>query len=255
FTNRGGEEHLRKLEMRFLESGITVARTADNLVRYHGKMMIVDRREFYVFGFNFTHMDTERSRSFGLVTRNPKLVAESARLFEADTKRQEYVAACGDLVVSPVNARQELARFIKGAKRELLIWDPKVSDREMLGLLDERRKAGVTIRIIGSVAGDRLPSCGLKKMRLHVRAIIRDRELGFIGSQSLRRLELDRRREVGVIFRDGSAIKDLVRVFEEDWADSASKKIEKQVAKPAAAPKKAFKKVARAVAKEIPLKP
>src|SRR5581483_9600102 len=110
-------------------------------------------------------------------------------------------------------------------------------------------------RIIGSVAGDRLPSCGLKKMRLHVRAIIRDRELGFIGSQSLRRLELDRRREVGVIFRDGSAIKDLVRVFEEDWADSASKKIEKQVAKPAAAPKKAFKKVARAVAKEIPLKP
>ena len=36
FTNRGGEKNLRRLEMRFLEKGITVARTADDLARYHG---------------------------------------------------------------------------------------------------------------------------------------------------------------------------------------------------------------------------
>ena len=41
-TNRGGEKSLRKLEMRLLEAGVTVARTADDLPRYHGKMMIVD---------------------------------------------------------------------------------------------------------------------------------------------------------------------------------------------------------------------
>src|SRR4051812_9600988 len=41
-TNRGGEKHLRKLEMHLLEQGVTVSRTADDLVRYHGKMMIVD---------------------------------------------------------------------------------------------------------------------------------------------------------------------------------------------------------------------
>ena len=43
FTNRGGEDKLRKLEMRLLASGVTVARTAGDLVRYHGKMMIVDQ--------------------------------------------------------------------------------------------------------------------------------------------------------------------------------------------------------------------
>src|SRR5437660_1361337 len=53
FTNRGGEEGLRKLEMRFLENGITVARTDDDLVRYHGKMMLIDRKELFVTTFNF----------------------------------------------------------------------------------------------------------------------------------------------------------------------------------------------------------
>ena len=41
-TNRGGEKMLRKLELRLLDAGVTVARTADDLPRYHGKMMIVD---------------------------------------------------------------------------------------------------------------------------------------------------------------------------------------------------------------------
>src|SRR5215470_262551 len=41
-TNRGGEKNLRKLEMQLLDSGVTVSRTADDLVRYHGKMMVLD---------------------------------------------------------------------------------------------------------------------------------------------------------------------------------------------------------------------
>src|SRR5947208_6189590 len=38
--NRGGTKSLRKLEMHLLEGGVTVSRSADDLVRYHGKMMI-----------------------------------------------------------------------------------------------------------------------------------------------------------------------------------------------------------------------
>ena len=41
-TNRGGEKSLRRLELRLLDAGVTVARTADDLPRYHGK--IADRR-------------------------------------------------------------------------------------------------------------------------------------------------------------------------------------------------------------------
>ena len=67
-TNRGGEKRLRKLEMSFLQYGVTVCRTADDLTRHHGKMMIVDG-ELYVLGFNFTELDINRSRSFGVVTQ------------------------------------------------------------------------------------------------------------------------------------------------------------------------------------------
>ena len=129
FTNRGGEENLRKLEMRLLERGITVARTAGDLVRYHGKMMVVDRKELYVLAFNLTHLDIDHSRSFGIITRNTKLVKEAGRLFDADTKRQEFTPEHAKFVVSPANSRSVLSAYIKSAKKELLIYDPKVSDR------------------------------------------------------------------------------------------------------------------------------
>jgi len=254
FTNRGGEEHLRKLEKTFLANGITVARTAGDLVRYHGKMMIIDRKELYVNGFNFTHLDIDRSRSFGLITRNPKLVAEAAKLFEADTKRQVYTAGSSKFLVSPVNARKELAKFIRGAKRELLIYDPKISDRAILRMLQERKKAGVEIRIVGCVSGKRLPACELKRMRLHTRTIIRDRTHAFVGSQSLRQLELDARREIGIIFGDGAAIKNVIRTFEEDWAASSAEIAEEKHA-PEKKSAKVIKKVAQAISKRMPLRP
>src|SRR5215471_18098431 len=109
FTNRGGEKSLRRLEMRFLAKGITVARTADDLVRYHGKLLLVDRKELLILAYNCTHLDMERSRSFGIVTRNAKLVQEASRLFDCDTKRQVYRCQTSKFVVSPANARKRLA--------------------------------------------------------------------------------------------------------------------------------------------------
>ena len=44
--------------------GSVLARTADDLSRYHSKLMIIDRRELYLTAFNFTCLDIEHSRSF-----------------------------------------------------------------------------------------------------------------------------------------------------------------------------------------------
>jgi phosphatidylserine/phosphatidylglycerophosphate/cardiolipin synthase-like enzyme len=255
FTNRGGEENLRKLEKHFLANGITVARTAGDLVRYHGKMMIIDRKELYVNAFNFTYLDIDRSRAFGLITRNPKLVSEAVKLFEADIKRQGYAAGNDKFLVSPVNARKELTKFLQGAKKELLIYDPKISDRSMLRILEDKKKSGVEVRVIGSVSGGRLPACELKRMRLHTRTIIRDRTDAFVGSQSLRQLELDARREIGVLLRDGPTIKSLARTFEEDWAASSADLEEKQSAPREQNQTKSVKKIAQAITKKISLNP
>ncbi len=48
FVNRGGEQNLRKLELRFLDAGIIVARSNDDLIRYHDKYILIDRRNLYI---------------------------------------------------------------------------------------------------------------------------------------------------------------------------------------------------------------
>ncbi|HEY6389799.1 MAG TPA: phospholipase D-like domain-containing protein [Bryobacteraceae bacterium] len=249
YTNRGGERGLRKLEMRLLAAGVTVARTADDLARYHGKMMIVDRRTLFLLAFNFTSLDIDHSRSFGLITKHPKLVNEAVKLFEADTKRQPYVPGHPSFLVSPLNARKQLAAFIKGAKKELLIWDPEVSDSAIVRLLEERAKAGVDVKIIGRLTkrGSKLPVKKLAARRLHTRTIIRDGRQAFTGSQSLRELELNARREVGMIFRDAKIAARLCKIFEEDWIATA----EPQAAEDAAAEVIPVSKVAKKVAKQV----
>jgi cardiolipin synthase len=217
-TNSGGERGLRQLELRMLDAGVTVSRTAGDLVRYHGKMIVIDREELYVNGFNFTARDLA-SRSFGLVTRDRKIVQEALRLFDSDAQREDFEPNNHGFVISPENAREELATFIKRTKKQLVIWDPKVTDTQMLRLLTQRQKAGVDIRIIGKVGkrGDGLKVQKMPGIRLHVRAMVRDGESAFVGSQSLRALELDARREVGMITKDAKVVKTLLDVFEADW--------------------------------------
>ncbi len=226
-TNSDGEKRLRKLEQRLLAAGTTVARTADDLVRYHGKLMIADRRTLHLYAFNFTHLDMLKSRSFGVITRNRKVVQEALRLFDADATRQPYTPATDVLVVSPENARQQLAAFIRKARRQLLVYDTNLSDRAMLRLLQDRAKAGVDVRIIGKV-GRRGAGLRVQKFpgkRLHARAIVRDSRRAFVGSQSLRALELDKRREVGLVIRDHAIVKRIEAVFEADWAQGEMGKV------------------------------
>jgi len=225
-VNRGGEQNLRKLELRFLDAGIIVARSANDLIRYHGKYVLIDRRVLYVLSFNFTRLDIDRSRGFGIVTTNADWIREAALLFEADCARTTYVPAkkTDTFVVSPTNSRTVLGAFLRGAKAQLLIYDPKISDKEMLRILHERAKAGVEIKIIGSVAGRAgLDTQKLAGKRLHTRTIIRDRRQAFVGSQSLRTAELDSRREVGLIIRDLPVVNKLIETFESDWTSTTAR--------------------------------
>ncbi len=251
--NGSGEESLRQLELRLLAGGVTVARTADDFTRYHAKLMIIDHKELYVLAFNWTHNDINRSRSFGLIVRGHEYVQEALKLYEADVKRQHYEPGLSTFIVSPGNAREQLASFIKGAKSELLIYDPRISDNQMLRLLQERSRAGVEIRVIGQVSakGGALAARKLGPMRLHTRSIVRDRGQAFIGSQSLREAELDNRREVGVIIEDPEIVDRIVQTFEEDWDVSEKGRVRDYMKTPASAARVA-KKVAKAVAKELP---
>jgi len=221
-TNRGGAGKLRKLEQKLLKVGVTLSRTADDMVRYHGKLLAIDGRRVFVLGFNFTHQDVEKSRSFGLGTRNPKIVKDVMKVVDADHNRTDLAVTSARVVVSPENARELLADYIRKARRELLIYDVNLCDDRMLTLLKQRAAAGVTIRVIGEVEKKWVEAVRWRvrpftRLKLHVRAIIRDGSSAFVGSQSLRKLELDERREVGLITRDKRVVRRMTEIFASDW--------------------------------------
>jgi phosphatidylserine/phosphatidylglycerophosphate/cardiolipin synthase-like enzyme len=229
-TNRGGEARLRKLEQRLLAAGVLVSRTSDDLVRYHAKYIIADS-VLHLFGFNFTKLDIDKSRSFAIATRDVKTVQEAIRLFESDIARQPFAPGRSNLVISPDNARATLSSFIRGARRELAIYDAKIHDPAMIKLLKERAARGVQVRILGNLKGKeggidvRQPA-----MRMHVRAIVRDGTRAFVGSQSLRKDELENRREVGLIITNPTVARKLLQIFEVDWADSGKGAKDKRAA-------------------------
>jgi cardiolipin synthase len=223
-TNRGGDARLRKLEKRLLDAGLTVTRTADELLRYHAKFLVADD-VLHVFGFNLTKLDTLKSRSFGLATRDKRTVQEAIKLFEADVTRNVYTPSRSNLVVSPETSRTMLTTFLKGTKKDLSIYDEKIQDPVMVKLLKELAAGGVRVRVLGNLKGSNgdVAVRSLKTLRLHVRAIVRDGTRAFVGSQSLRKVELDKRREVGLLINNPTVTRSLLKVFDADWEASATK--------------------------------
>lgn len=231
-TNRAGEKQLRKLELRLLGFGITVSRTADDLVRYHNKYVVIDERVLYVCGFNFTRLDLSKRRSFAVVTRKRRFVAEALALFEADAARQDYPAKVPDFVVSPLNARARIEKLIAKARQSLRIYDPQAIDPALMRLLKKKSEEGVDVRVLGIVgrAGGGLRVEKIPDLRVHVRAILRDDCELFVGSQGLRTIELDRRRELGLVVRDRASIKRFREIFESDWESSGADDDEREAA-------------------------
>jgi hypothetical protein len=176
------------------------------------------------------------------------------KLFEADLNRQPYTAGVNALVVSPANARKQLTAFIKQARKQLLIYDPEIADKEIARLLEEHAKSGLDVKIIGkmSTRSANLPVAALTSMRLHTRTIIRDRSQAFVGSQSLRQLELDSRREVGILIRDANVVKTLIATFEKDWESTGFDEARDAVKTDAPVLHETSAKTTRALANEMP---
>jgi phosphatidylserine/phosphatidylglycerophosphate/cardiolipin synthase-like enzyme len=122
----------------------------------------------------------------------------------------------------------------------------------MLRILSDRINAGVNVRVIGKVSRNRLPVRKLSGRRLHARTIVRDRQHAFVGSQSLRPLELDSRREIGMIFRNRTIVTALARTFDSDWKAAEPAEEARVRSIPV---RKTARKMAKAVSKNLPVQP
>ena len=183
--------------------------------------MIVDGSTLYVLGFNFVQRDIERSRSLGLVTRRRDLVQEAIRLFEADFDRKPYTAGANDLRREPgQRPRAAGALSCEGRASSCSSTTSGSTDNAMIRIL--RGPAGSRGRRAHHRQGRRKATAALREncpgKRQHLRAIVRDGRFAFLGSQSLRKLELDSRREIGVLIKSRKVVSRIVEIFEADWA-------------------------------------
>ena len=220
-TNRDDAKNLRRLESRLAEAGVRVSLTPEDLARYHNKMMIIDRRTLCLLTFNFTFLDMHHSRSLGIITDERAAVREAIRVFEMDSMNTAPPAAFERLIVSPINARQAITDFILSAEHQLLIYDGRLHDARIIRVLERKARAGVDVKVIGQTdrrARD-VEVRPMPEILLHTQAIIKDGEAVFLGSQSLRKSELDDRREVGIIVSDREVVKHFRVLFELDWGD------------------------------------
>ncbi len=229
--SKGWVKKNRKLAEDLTRLGISVKAiksTDDQIKRFHYKMMTVDNRLSFVLTFNPTRKNLHYARDFGVLIRDERITTELNRLFDADWRRDMFLPGDFPLVISPFNSRAKLTNLIQSARRTIRILDAKLKDDAIIALLKKKAAEGCDVKIIGKDLDygsepDHFRVRQLGRFKLHAKCIIIDGERFFIGSQNLRPVSLDQRREVGIIIEDSVIAHRIERVFDEDWANAADK--------------------------------
>ena len=227
--SKGWVKRNRKLSADLAELGIDVrVHESPNrkIRRYHYKILTVDDAQSLILTFNPTQVNLHYARDFGVLIRDREVTAELNRLFDADWNGEKFKPGGTALVISPDNSRRRVIELLRSATRSIRIMDAKVRDQEIMVTLIHKSAAGCDVKIIGrDVLDDKvLPNFhvkGLARFKLHAKCIVVDGKWFFVGSQNLRKVSLNSRREVGIIIEDDVMARRIERVFDEDWTSGA----------------------------------
>jgi phosphatidylserine/phosphatidylglycerophosphate/cardiolipin synthase-like enzyme len=187
--------------------------------------MTIDDSQSLILTFNPTQKNLHYARDFGVLVRDHEITTELNRLFDADWHGATFRPENLPLVISPYNSRKKLLDLLSEAQHTIRIMDAKVHDQEVMGLLLRKASSGCDVRIItrDSYFDDVVPNFHVRtllRFKLHAKCIVVDSARFFVGSQNLRSISLDRRREVGIIIEDAPMSRRIERVFDEDWAST-----------------------------------
>ncbi len=227
-SSKGWNKRNKKLTDDLSKLGIEVRMTKarkEKIKRYHYKMMTIDNLQSLVLTFNPTQKNLHYARDFGLLIRDQEITTELNRLFEADWHGNVFKPKELPLVISPYNSRKKLMELLESADRSIRILDAKVEDQQVMGLLLRKASNGCDVRLISrdTFYDQVVPNFSVKKLaryKLHAKCVIVDGARFFVGSQNLRAVSLDRRREVGIIVEDDAMSRRIERVFDEDWLNA-----------------------------------
>jgi phosphatidylserine/phosphatidylglycerophosphate/cardiolipin synthase-like enzyme len=224
-TSKGWSKRNKRLGDELTKLGVEVRVPKpgkEKIKKYHYKFLTVDDAEALILTFNPTQKNLHYARDFGLLVKDREITTELNRLFDADWSGQSFTPSELPLVISPFNSRKKLLELLSTAERSIRIMDAKIKDHQVTSLLLRKAAAGCSVRIISRDThyDDIVPNlhvCRLGRYKLHAKCIVIDSTYFFVGSQNLRKVSLDDRRELGIIVEDTALARRIERVFDEDW--------------------------------------
>lgn len=203
---KGGLKKVRKLCKALARTGATLTVYSDPVVKYHAKYLVADDGPAVVASCNFTPKCFERACDALVLTHDPAVVSGLRQLMAADRDNRPIPPTLTPrLVVGPERARRQLTALIEQAHTSIRLIDRKVSDPDLVTLLNARRAAGLKVEVFRSKWVGHLKS--------HGKILLIDDRVAVIGSLALAALSLDFRREVAILVDDASAIADVQELF------------------------------------------
>ena len=141
-----------------------------------------------------------------MVTHDPAVVAGLRALWEADRAGEAMPPEITErLIVGPERARRQFTALIEQARRSIRLIDAKLSDPDLVSMINARRAAGIDVEVF---SGKR--AAGLKS---HGKILLIDDRTVVVGSLALAALSLDFRREVAIVVQEPTAVETAIDLF------------------------------------------
>jgi cardiolipin synthase len=203
---KGGAKRKQKLWRALEQTGASLRAYTDPVVKYHPKYLVADEGPAVVASLNFTRKCFRKTWDALVITHDPAVVSGLRRLWTADRDRRPMPEDLTErLIVGPERARRQFTALIAGARTSIRLIDAKLSDPELVSVLNARRAEGLTIELVsGKRVGD---------LKSHGKMMLIDDETVVVGSLALAALSLDFRREVAIVVNEPSAVADAVELF------------------------------------------
>jgi cardiolipin synthase len=238
----GGGSPARTLDQ-LKAAGVKAQETSPSFPLTHEKGMIIDATTALIMTSNFTRSALGgssgfRNREYDIVDTNSRDVQAVIDIFNADWNRTTAKFNDSNLVVSPVNSRQDFTSLIDSAHHILLIEAEEMQDGNIEQAIASAAQRGVHVQIIlpapsgssgdsNSSGIDVIKQSGVQvhedsHLYMHAKIIFVDGQKAFVGSENISTQSLDENRELGIIVSDQSVLNTLQQTFQQDWSDSQS---------------------------------
>ncbi|MCE5192932.1 MAG: phospholipase D-like domain-containing protein [Candidatus Cryosericum sp.] len=226
----GGFSMNQSVRNQFRSSGIDANWGNRTYAFTHAKYIVVDDSMAWIMTANLTKSAFDKNREVLIRTDSRAVVDDLTRLFWADRRRN--ACGAGSLVVGPVNARQSLVSMLKSSRQSIEIASEVFDDPEVYQVLVEAARQGIRVRVLVA-APDRIAVNAVTRLKmdgkhvamryletpyLHVKYIVVDGKVAYVGSNNMSAGSLDENREVGIMTADLPIIQLLEATFAGDWA-------------------------------------